>query len=114
MRIDPPETSAKEASRTHKSDDFGMGNCVRLVHLRVGREKFAATADVTDEKLTEYHRVPDHLIKTEKPIEFVGVRPMVAKKPYPNRCVGQDHHATLRFGGAFNVAPSRRRETSRA
>lgn len=106
VRIDPTETSAKEASRAYKGDDFRMGDCVRLVHLRVGREKSAATAAVTDQKLAEYHGVPDHLVQTEKPIEFVGVGLVVAKKPYPNRCVGQDHHATLRLGGA--CTPSRR------
>ncbi|MGA7742602.1 MAG: hypothetical protein ABSF35_08345 [Polyangia bacterium] len=53
VRIDPPETSARKAARTHKSDDFMMGNCVRLLHLRVGREKFATTSDVTNEKFAE-------------------------------------------------------------
>ncbi|HJX66293.1 MAG TPA: hypothetical protein VJ860_20335 [Polyangia bacterium] len=48
VHIDPPETSAKETSRTYKGDDFRMGDCVRLVHLCVGREKSAATAEVTD------------------------------------------------------------------
>lgn len=112
VHINPTETTTKQASRAYKGDDLGMGDCVRLVHLRVGGEKLAATAEVADQKLAEYHGVPDHLVKTEKPIEFLGVGLVVAKKPYPNRGVGQDHHATLRFGGACTLAPSRRRETS--
>jgi hypothetical protein len=48
VHIDPAETSAKEASRAHEGDDLRMGDCVRLVHLLVGREKSAATAEVAN------------------------------------------------------------------
>jgi hypothetical protein len=114
VHVDPAETSAKEASRTHKGDDLRMGDCVRLVHLLVSREKSAATAEVTNKKLAKDHGVPDHLVKAEKPIEFLAAGLVVAKKPYPNRGVSQDHHATLRLAEAFDFGPSRRRGTSKA
>ena len=58
VHIDPAETSAEETSRTHKGDDFRVGNCVRLVHLPVGGEKPAATAKVAD--LAEHQGMPNH------------------------------------------------------
>lgn len=114
VRIDPPETSAKEASRTHEDDDFGVGYGLRSVHLGIGRQEFAATAHVTDEKLTEHHLVPDHLVEAEKAVELTRVGLAVTEESYPDRCVGQDHHATLRFRGNVSVVPSRRRGTSLA
>jgi len=56
-----------------------MGDCVRLVHLLVSREKSAATAEVTNKKLAKDHGVPDHLVKAEKPIEFLAAGLVVAK-----------------------------------
>jgi hypothetical protein len=99
VHINPTETTTKQASRAYKGDDLRMGDCVRLVHLRVGGEKLAATAEVADQKLAEYHGVPDHLVKTEKPIEFLGVglsgegcpsiRSTVPSWPWENRGAGR-------------------------
>jgi hypothetical protein len=114
VSINPPQTSARESSRTHESDDFSVSDSVRLMHLRVGGEKLAAPADVADEKFAEYQGVPDHFIKIEEPIEFGGVGLTIAKESNPNRRIGQDHHATLRLAGVFRATPSRRRGTSRA
>ncbi len=46
MHIDPTQTSTQQTSRAHKGDDFRVSNCVRVVHLPVGGEESAATAEV--------------------------------------------------------------------